>query len=89
MNRRKLMPQPAARVPLPPEPPPMPDADIELFARTLWGEAAGESMRGIEALAAVVMNRAALLPGAFDRRCVPELSLLERTTIPAGRGCSG
>ena len=27
------------------------------------GEAAGESVRGIEALAAVVMNRAALLPG--------------------------
>jgi hypothetical protein len=38
-------------------------ADIELFARTLWGEAGGESVRGIEALAAVVMNRAALSPG--------------------------
>jgi hypothetical protein len=60
MKRRKLLPQPAA------------DTiaaggastggDIDLFARTLWGEAAGESVRGIEALAAVVMNRAALLP---------------------------
>jgi N-acetylmuramoyl-L-alanine amidase len=62
MNRRRLTPRPAAA-----------DAvaagaakecvDIDLFARTLWGESAGESVRGIEALAAVVMNRAALPTG--------------------------
>ena len=45
-------------------------ADIELFARTLWSEAAGESLRGIEAVAAVVMNRAAALTeGAIDDAC--------------------
>ena len=45
-------------------------ADIELFARTLWSEAAGESLRGIEAVAAVVMNRAAALTeGVIDDAC--------------------
>ncbi|HYI71280.1 MAG TPA: hypothetical protein VEX87_16110, partial [Skermanella sp.] len=68
MNRRRLMPQPD------------PDgaiggnskrhADIELFARTLWGESAGESIRGIEAVAAAVMNRAtALAGGSIDEAC--------------------
>jgi N-acetylmuramoyl-L-alanine amidase len=47
-----------------------PGADIELFARTLWSEAAGESLRGVEAVAAVVMNRAAALTeGAIDDAC--------------------
>lgn len=69
MNRRRLMPQPESA-----------GAcgggnstgcaDIELFARTLWGESAGESVRGIEALAAVVMNRAATLAGgSVDEAC--------------------
>lgn len=30
----------------------------DILARTLWGEARGESVRGIEAVAAVVINRA-------------------------------
>lgn len=68
MNRRKLMPQtdPASAVggTLKGR------ADIELFARTLWGESAGESVRGIEAVAAVVMNRAATLAGgSIDEAC--------------------
>lgn len=33
--------------------------DIDLLARTLYGEARGESARGIEAVAAVVLNRVA------------------------------
>jgi N-acetylmuramoyl-L-alanine amidase len=61
MNRRKLLPQPAADTIAVGSA--STGGDIDLFARTLWGEAAGESVRGIEALAAVVMNRAALLPG--------------------------
>jgi N-acetylmuramoyl-L-alanine amidase len=61
MNRRKLVPQPAADIVVVGTA--STGGDIDLFARTLWGESAGESVRGIEALAAVVMNRAALLPG--------------------------
>lgn len=34
------------------------DAAIDTLARTLWGEARGEPVRGIEAVAAVVVNRA-------------------------------
>ena len=60
MMRRRLVPQPPAADAADPV---VKSADIDLFARTLWGESAGESMRGIEALAAVVMNRAASLPG--------------------------
>lgn len=33
--------------------------DLDVFARTLFGEAAGEGRRGIEAVAAVIMNRVA------------------------------
>lgn len=33
------------------------EADIDTLARTLYGEARGESLRGIEAVASVVMNR--------------------------------
>lgn len=62
MNRRKLVP---AASPLPP---PVPgrsdDGTVDIFARTLWGEARTETLRGVEAVAAVVMNRAALAPGA-------------------------
>jgi N-acetylmuramoyl-L-alanine amidase len=67
MNRRRLTPRPPAFDAVEPA---VISADIELFARTLWGEAGGESVRGIEALAAVVMNRAAVPPGrSIDEAC--------------------
>jgi N-acetylmuramoyl-L-alanine amidase len=67
MNQRRLTPQPAAAGAVEPI---VISADIDLFARTLWGEAIGESVRGIEALAAVILNRAALLPGlSVDNSC--------------------
>ena len=67
MNRRRLTPRPPAVDAVEPA---VISADIELFARTLWGEAGGESVRGIEALAAVVMNRAAVPPGrSVDEAC--------------------
>ncbi|WP_084536686.1 cell wall hydrolase [Azospirillum halopraeferens] len=57
----------AAPPPVPPVPPPgLPaapaaggpvDAAVDTLARTLWGEARGEPVRGIEAVAAVVVNR--------------------------------
>lgn len=34
-----------------------PGSPVDVLARTLYGEARGESVRGIEAVAAVVMNR--------------------------------
>ncbi|HTH15551.1 MAG TPA: cell wall hydrolase [Magnetospirillum sp.] len=34
-----------------------PGSPADILARTLWGEARGEPVRGIEAVAAVVMNR--------------------------------
>lgn len=34
-----------------------PGSAVDILARTLWGEARGEPVRGIEAVAAVVMNR--------------------------------
>lgn len=34
-----------------------PEPAVDTLARTLWGEARGESVRGKEAVAAVVMNR--------------------------------
>lgn len=33
------------------------DNDLDTLARTLWGEARGEGLRGMEAVAAVIMNR--------------------------------
>jgi hypothetical protein len=69
MSGRRLTPQPDAEA-AGGAGPAGPGADIELFARTLWSEAAGESLRGIEAVAAVVMNRAAMLTeGAIDDAC--------------------
>lgn len=69
MSGRRLTPQPDAEG-TGGAGPAGPGADIELFARTLWGEAAGESLRGVEAVAAVVMNRAAALTeGAIDDAC--------------------
>jgi len=38
-------------------PPAIPE--LEVLARTLWGEARGEPVRGLEAIAAVVVNRVA------------------------------
>jgi N-acetylmuramoyl-L-alanine amidase len=68
MNRRRLMPQPDPAGAIGGNS--KGSADIELFARTLWGESAGESVRGIEAVAAVVMNRAATLAGgSIDEAC--------------------
>jgi N-acetylmuramoyl-L-alanine amidase len=69
MSGRRLTPQPDAEG-KGGAGPAGPGADIELFARTLWSEAAGESLRGVEAVAAVVMNRAATLTeGAIDDAC--------------------
>ncbi|HSV28515.1 MAG TPA: cell wall hydrolase [Candidatus Omnitrophota bacterium] len=39
------------------QPPPIPGSAIDILARTLWGEARGETVKGKEAIAAVVMNR--------------------------------
>ncbi len=36
------------------------DQDEDVLARTVWGEARGESVRGMEAVACVVMNRVAV-----------------------------
>jgi hypothetical protein len=74
MSGRRLMPQPDAEGTGGAGPAGLAGlgsgADIELFARTLWSEAAGESLRGVEAVAAVVMNRAATLTeGTIDDAC--------------------
>jgi len=53
MRARALRPEPGA---VPPAVAVSEDA-VDVLARTLWGEARGESVRGIEAVAAVVMNR--------------------------------
>jgi spore germination cell wall hydrolase CwlJ-like protein len=45
---------PAASFAMPAEPPGM-----DVLARTIWGEARGEGKRGMEAVAAVIMNRVA------------------------------
>ncbi|MGE5476164.1 MAG: cell wall hydrolase [Bacteroidales bacterium] len=37
---------------------PAPDADVDVVARTLWGEARGEGYDGMVAVANVIMNRA-------------------------------
>lgn len=37
---------------------------VDVLARTLWGEARGEPVRGIEAVAAVVLNRVAVARAA-------------------------
>jgi N-acetylmuramoyl-L-alanine amidase len=41
------------------EAPPKQGSAVDILARTLWGEARGEPVRGKEAVAAVVMNRIA------------------------------
>jgi len=38
---------------------PAPGSAVDILARTLWGEARGEPVRGKEAVAAVVLNRVA------------------------------
>ncbi|NUB15472.1 cell wall hydrolase, partial [Azospirillum brasilense] len=57
MRARVLKPEPG-----PVAAPLVPSVDahgqaIDTLARTLWGEARGESVRAMEAVAAVVMNR--------------------------------
>ena len=36
---------------------PKPDADVDIMARTLWGEARNQGKEGMEAVACVIMNR--------------------------------
>lgn len=63
MTARRLMPVAAGPMPLPAMPRALPDAAdnggdaVDRLARTLWGEAQGEPVRGIEAVAAVIVNR--------------------------------
>ncbi|OJX79898.1 cell wall hydrolase [Magnetospirillum sp. 64-120] len=38
-------------------PPAQPGSVVDILARTLWGEARGEKVRGVEAVAALVLNR--------------------------------
>ncbi len=38
---------------------PAPDAAVDVLARTIWGEARGEGTAGMQAVANVIMNRAA------------------------------
>lgn len=64
MTRRTLSPEPDAPRPTV-SPSPVPSAggpvdEVDILARTLWGEARGEGAAGMEAVAAVVMNRVAL-----------------------------
>ncbi|NYZ12903.1 cell wall hydrolase [Azospirillum sp. RWY-5-1] len=63
MTARRLMPVTTDITTLPAAPPVQPDAAaygvdaVDTLARTLWGEAQGEPVRGIEAVAAVIVNR--------------------------------
>jgi len=41
------------------------DADIDVLARTIWGEARGEGREGMEAVASVIMNRVEESNGGF------------------------
>ncbi len=50
-------PAPSAAIQAPPTPGGPVDQAVDTLARTLWGEARGEPVRGIEAVAAVVVNR--------------------------------
>ncbi|MEI6986833.1 MAG: cell wall hydrolase [Rhodospirillaceae bacterium] len=52
-----MAPPPILVVAPPPNPGGPRDAAVDTLARTLWGEARGEPVRGIEAVAAVVVNR--------------------------------
>ena len=62
MSRRRLTPVISATPRPPHDPADAADADldttVDVLARTLWGEARGEPIAGIEAVAAVVANRA-------------------------------
>ena len=58
----KLPPTPTPKHPPPKHPPPQRPtfkeaSDSDVMARTLWGEARGEPIKGIEAVASVIMNR--------------------------------
>jgi spore germination cell wall hydrolase CwlJ-like protein len=81
MTRRLTPVRGAAPVPSEPGPggpaaPPQSRAEtIDLFARTLWAEAQGRPLRAIEALAAMIVNRAgrpgtAAMPRAVAAACL-------------------
>jgi N-acetylmuramoyl-L-alanine amidase len=56
----KRLLKPSYTPPAPSVSPPMPDQqeqDIDILARTIWGEARGESLTGQEAVAHVILNR--------------------------------
>jgi len=72
MSRRVPIPETAGRETPGPAAPPLPcggsvEEAVDTLARTLWGEARGEPVRGIEAVAAVVVNRVrrAVAAGGF------------------------
>lgn len=54
-----------------PETPPAAEEDVTTLARTLWGEARGEGRDGMEAVAAVIVNRrnSDRYPGGFAGVC--------------------
>jgi spore germination cell wall hydrolase CwlJ-like protein len=49
------------------------DKAIDLLARTLWGEARGEDMAGLEAVAAVIINRTKRGPGYWWGSTIEEV----------------
>lgn len=58
----------AAFGPFVPYGPPAPDRsrDIDVLARTIWGEARGEGAKGMQAVANVIMNRFRLATGSLS-----------------------
>lgn len=56
--RRLLKPVTAPQTPE--QPTDATDTNIDVLARTIWGEARGESVQGMEAVANVIMNRLAM-----------------------------
>ena len=59
----------------------MSDRDIDVLARTIYGEARGESISGMEAVASVVLNREAF---SKRRRRYWWKSAASRSSFPAG-----
>lgn len=54
------------------------DRDLDLAARTLWGECRGESLEGQQAVAWVIRTRASWEPVAWWGRTVAEVCLKPR-----------
>lgn len=61
-GRRTLEPASTPAAPVQPPSSAKPDA-VDVLARTIWGEARGEPLKGQEAVAAVVLNRVAVAKG--------------------------